>query len=181
MQQRPAHPVITEEETTKAPGMKWHKFLINFALFAAAVWNIFIGVLQLTGLRYTLNSFAGNTIMIRDEMYFYYPPLRFADAILYITLFAMAAYQIIIRFMLAKGKKHAAMHLNIMIGIMCTVSALYDFLFEAFVRNENHVRASLNYSTSSITLGTAVVIGTALCLINWYYYKKRIPGHEDKK
>ncbi len=173
MRQRPAHPAIIEEEVQKEPRMKWHKFLIYFALFAAAMWNVFIGVLHLTGMWYWLNSFSGNAVMVPERMYFDYPPLRVADAILYITLFLMAVYQIVIRFMLARGKKHAPLHLNVMIGIMCTVSALYDFLFEAFVRNEVYVRASLNYGSSSITLGTAFVIGTGLCIANWYYYKKR--------
>lgn len=172
MKDRVQHPVI-DDESEKMPTFKWHKFLVNFALFAAAVWNIFMGVLHLTGWWYSINSLTGNTIMIQDEMYFYYPPVKIADIMFIITVFAMSAYQIMIRFMLVKGRKHAPLHLNIMIGIMCFISAIYDFLFEAFVRNENFVRASINYSSSTTTLLTAVVIGTVLCITNWYYYKKR--------
>ncbi len=174
IQSRPPHPVIDEAQEINKPGMKWHKFLVNFALFAASAWNIFMGVLQLTGWRYILNShIMGNGIMLTDFMYLSYPLLKFADTLFYITMFLMAAYQIVIRQMLKKGKKHAPLHLNIMIVIMCTVSALYDFLFEAAVHNESFVRASINYSSSSVTIATAMIIGTALCIANWYYYKKR--------
>ncbi len=174
MRARPEHPVIEETEQEKPLGMKWHKFLVNFALFAAAVWNVFMGVLHLTGLKYLLNSYMmGNTIMLTDFMYLHYPILKVADMMFYITMFLMAAYQTVIRQMLKKGKKHAPLHLNIMIGIMCAVSALYDFLFEAGVRNESFVRASINYSSSSITVGSAIIIGVGLCIVNWYYYKKR--------
>ena len=172
MKEREPHPVISEDGE-KAPTFRWHKFLVNFALYAAAVWNVISGVLHLTGLWYSLNSLTGNTIMIQSEMYFYYPPVRIADIMFYVTMFATAAYQIVIRFMLVRGRKHAPLHLNIMIGIMCFISAIYDFLFEAFVRNPAFVRASINYSSSSTTLLTAFCIGAVLCVANWYYYKKR--------
>lgn len=166
-------PLESTDEQPATPGFRWHKFLVNFALYAAAVWNVISGVLHLTGLWYSINSLTGNTIMIQSEMYFYYPPVRIADIMFYVTMFATAAYQIVIRFMLVRGRKHAPLHLNIMIGIMCFISAIYDFLFEAFVRNPAFVRASINYSSSSTTLLTAFCIGTVLCVANWYYYKKR--------
>ncbi|MBR3994455.1 MAG: hypothetical protein IKI97_04145 [Clostridia bacterium] len=158
----------------KLPGMKWHRFLINFALYTAAVCNLIIGILQITGMRYILNSHLyGNAVMIPEQMYFYYPALKITDILYSVTIILMAVYQIIIRFLLARGKKHAVLNLNIMIGIMCAVSALYDFLFQTIVRNELFVNATINYSTASVTLTTAIIIGAGLCVTNWYYYKKR--------
>lgn len=173
MQARPAHPVIEEDNDNRPKGMKWHNFLVKFGLIAASVCNVLMGILQITGLRYTLNSYAGNTIMIMDEMYFYYPPVRIVDTVYWFTLFAVAVYQIIIRNMLKKGRKHSVRHLNIMIGIMCGISAFYDSMFSAFVRNEAFVRATISYNSASITLGTAVIAGIGLCVWNWYYYKER--------
>lgn len=172
MKSRPSRTVKSEQETA---GLKWHKFLVNFALFAAAAWNVLVGIMQLTGLRYIINSHTGKGygIILQEHIYFHYPAVKFADTLFWVTLFLMAVYQLIIRQMLKKGRKHAPLHLNIMIGIMCTVSALYDFLFEAFVRNERYVLACINYSSSSITIATAAFIGAGLCILNWYYYRER--------
>ena len=86
----------------KFPGMKWHRFLINFVLYMAAVCNLIVGMLQLTGLRYILNSHLyGNAVMIPEQMYFYYPALKITDIIYSVTIILMAVYQIIIRFLLA--------------------------------------------------------------------------------
>lgn len=166
----------------KFPGMKWHRFLVNFALYAAAVCNLIIGVLQITGIRYILNSYIyGSAVMIPEQMYFYYPALKITDVIYSVTLLIMATYQVIIRFLLVKGKKCAVLNLNIMIAVMCMVSALYDFLFQTIVRNDLFVRATINYSNASVTLTTAIIIGTGLCVANWYYYKKRKSILANKK
>ena len=164
---------VNEEKDDVYVGMKWHNFLVKYALYAAAVINLVIGILQLTGLRYTLNSYFGNAIMIKEEMHFYYPPLKFVDAIFYITLFCMAVYQVLIRNMLKRGYRHSVRHLNTMICIMCTVYALYDFLFQAFVRTEVYVRAMLNYSSPSVTALTGAALAVGLSLWNCWYYKNR--------
>ena len=163
--------VMTEK--AEKQGMKWHIFLVRFALIAAAVWNVFIGVLHVTGLKHWVNTYFGNAIMIPEEMYLNYPLLLDIDRFFAGCLFVMAVYQVAIAVLLIKKKKCAPLHLNIMIAFMCAVSALYDFLFEVAVRNENFVRASLNYSASYITVGTATGVCVGLCLANWYYYKNR--------
>ena len=167
------HPA-SETQPQKQPGFKWHKCLIYFLLFAAALWNIFMGILHISGQWYYFTSLKANVVMLSDFMYVYYPPLKILDIFFGLSLILMAVYQIIIRFMLAKRKKHAPLHLNIMIGTMCVLSALYDLLFAAFVSNQDFVEACINYSSSaSLTLWTAVIIGTGLCIANRYYYKKR--------
>ena len=173
MKDRAGHPVIEETEQEKPLGMKWHVFLVRFALWAAAVWNVFIGVLHITGLKHWLNTYSSNAIMIPEEMYINYPLLLYMDRYFAISLFVMAAYQILILVLLAKRRKWAPFHLNVMIVIMCFVSAFYDFMFENVVKFRKFVQASMNYSSSSTTVITAAVIAVALCVINWYYYNKR--------
>lgn len=168
--------MATADEIKKTPGMKWHKFLVGFALWAAAFFNLVNGIFQLTGIKYILNSYLSNVIMIRDELYFYYPPVFITDILFSVMLITAAIYQVITAVMLRKCKKSAPLHLNITTVIVCTAYALYDFLFAAFVRNEMYVRATINYSSASVTFIAALFIGTGLCIANWYYYKKRNYG-----
>ncbi len=71
------------ETTTPAYGMKWHKFLVNFSLWAGAVLNLIMGFACLA-----------------------------EGAPLYgLVLIGAAAYAIYVRFQLAKFKKNAYMHL----------------------------------------------------------------------
>lgn len=160
-------------ESHKTLGMKWHKFLVGFALWAAAFFNLLNGILQLTGIKYILNSYTSNAILIRDELYFYYPPVFITDILFSVMLIGAAIYQVITAVMLRKGRKSAPLHLNITTVIVCTAYALYDFLFAAFVRNELYVKATIKYSSASVTFVTALFIGAGLCIANWYYYKKR--------
>ena len=71
------------QTTTPAYGMKWHKFLVNFSLWAGAVLNLIMGFACLA-----------------------------EGAPLYgLALIGAAAYSIYVRFQLAKFKKNAYKHL----------------------------------------------------------------------
>ena len=167
-------PAVTlPDEGEEKLGMKWHKLLIYFALFAAAFMNMLNGILNLTGFKYIVNSYLGNAVMLAEQMYVFYPATKITDIAYGIILVAMAVYQIIIRRMLVKGVKKAYVHLNITIGVMCGFTAMYDALFAAFVRNERYVRATINYSSPMTTVWTALVIGSVLIIFNTVYYKKR--------
>ena len=170
-----------KKDTPIKLGMKWHNFLVFFALWVAALWNVFMGIINITAVKYLLNSYTGNVIMIPEEMYRDYPLLPYLDRYFAISLFWLAVYQIAILVLLALKKRCASVHLNIMIVLMCFLSACYDLFFAAIIRanrymvslGEKFIRASLNYSTPEMTMYTAFFIAVVLCIINWYYYKKR--------
>ena len=167
----------TEQE--KKHGCIWHYVLCIIMPFAA-LWNIFTGILSVTGFKHELNSYIGNTIMFPEMVYGEFPPLKVLDLVFGITVFCMAVFQIIIFVLLLKRFRSAVLFLNIMICMMCASCALYDMFFTAFVKAANKpiygemvLKSSLYYESAVTTGITAVVIAVVLCICNRVYYKKR--------
>ena len=78
-----------------AMGMKWHKFLIYFALFASAVINLVNALQLITGLQY------GDAA---DAVYAMFSTLKVLDIGYGVILLATVVYTVVTRFYLAKFK-----------------------------------------------------------------------------
>lgn len=157
----------------KGRGMKWHKLLSRFLLWAAAFMNVIGGTLHFCGLKHMLNSYLSNAVMIPSEMYIDYPALFYLDKCFAVILYIMAVYQIFIAILLIKRKRCAVINLNIMTVVMCFAWAIYDLCFTVFVPNEKFIAASLKYSNAFETFLTAVAAAVIIPTVNWFYYKKR--------
>ena len=136
--------------------MSWFKFLINFALFAAAVLNLYSAVLYLTGFVYEQ---AGSSAW---RVYAYFDGLQVVDIIYGVLLVAVAVFCVITRFKLAKFKAVAPKLLtilylaNIALVVVYTVAA--SIIFETF-------------GASDLVVG---VTGPLILLfVNRAYFKKR--------
>ena len=103
----------------KDDGMGWYRFLIYFALFAGAIWNLVIGILYISGAVYDM------TDVPADLVYMVFPSLQAVDIVYGIACMALAVYAIIVRFMLAKFKKRSLICLYLLYGIVIAMEIVY--------------------------------------------------------
>ena len=125
-QPQPEQPQSEQPQQQPAPqqpqpekARSWYKFIINFALFAGAVWNVIIGILYVSGLIYEISDGSA------DLVYLVFPNMQAVDIIYGIACFALAAYAIVVRFMLAKFKKYSPLMLYLLYIIVLAVEILY--------------------------------------------------------
>ena len=134
-------------------GMKWFKFMINFALWAGAILNIVMGIQYLTGVVYGETS---------EWMYYEFPRLKNLDTFYGLALCALAVYQIATRFALAKFKRKGPSMLNGIYIINILLVIIYNIVLSSFM----DVRLLAEVSGS--------VVGTLIWLAyNSDYFKKR--------
>ena len=91
-------PMIPRPTVEPTLGMKWHKFLIYFALWASAVVNLSSALQYLTGAIYGTDA---------AYVYAYYDGLSMLDKGMGIFLLGMAIFAIVTRFALAGFKAGA--------------------------------------------------------------------------
>ena len=127
-EQQPQQPQPSEQPQQQQPaqkpkndGMGWYKFLIYFALFAGAAWNFIYGILYVTGYVYDIAEGSGAA----DIVYWVFPNLQTADILFGIACMALAAYAIVVRFLLAKLKKCSLICLYLLYGIVIIMEVIY--------------------------------------------------------
>lgn len=108
-----------DAKSKKDDGMGWYKFLIYFALFAGAVWNLVIGILYISGAVYDMTEASA------DLVYRVFPSLQAVDIIYGISCMALAVYAIFVRFMLAKFKKRSLICLYLLYCIVIFIEIVY--------------------------------------------------------
>lgn len=101
--------------------MKWHKFLIYFALWASMVVNALNAFLMLTGAQY------GSEYDAR-MVYNYFDGLKGLDTFMGVLFVAMAVFAIVTRFSLAKYQAKGPKLLMAVYGLNTTLSLLYPLL-----------------------------------------------------
>ena len=137
--------------------LKWHKFLIYFALWAGALANAGSAVQCISGTVYGSES---------ARVYTTYSGLRTVDMGWGLVLLALAAYMIYVRFQLAGFRIDAPRKLSILYGVNLGCSVVYLLAVSAATR------LSLGSIMGDIA-GT--VFGSILMLfINQNYYNKRL-------
>lgn len=137
--------------------LKWHKFLIYFALWAGALLNAATGVRYITG-----NIYGANVSAVYNR----FPGLKTVDVVMGLLCIALAAYMLVVRFQLAGYKTGAPNKLVSLYLINAGINLVY--LFAA--------SASTGLSLSDLidaTFWTSVIGSAAYALINKNYYDKR--------
>lgn len=148
-----------DSNTVPERSMKWHKFLVNFALWAAAVLSAVSGAQLLTGSHY------GDSAMT-EQVYRTFGSLKSADTVFGILQIALAVLLIYTRFQLAGFKKGApnkltlayALNLVVFLGYAVVVSNIVGAPFSEILDPS---------STSSVAASVAMLV------INRIYYGKR--------
>ena len=149
-----AQPPVSSDYSDK---LKWHKFLIYFALWAGAVLNVISGIRILTGSIYGVDV---------DAVYRTYGGLKTIDVLYGLLLCALAVYQIYLRFQLAGFKKEAPGKLSMMYIITILLGLAYMLVVSAVTRIS--ISALLDSSTVGSYIGSIVFL-----FINKAYYGKR--------
>lgn len=85
-------------ENGQALGLKWHKFLVYFALWAGAIFAIPGAIAIFSGLHY---------LGAKDRIYEVFPSMQMVDMAYAAAIIAIAVYCIYVRYQLAGFKKGA--------------------------------------------------------------------------
>ena len=139
--------------------LKWHKFLIYFALWASAVVNVGTAIMCIDG---TINIYDGQNELIVSN----YSRLRTVLLIRGLVLLAIVAYTIYTRFQLAGFRVNAPRKLSIFYGLNLAASLLYLLAI-----------SSITHMTISSLVGEIVMqifINILMIFINQNYYSKRL-------
>ena len=130
--------------------LKWHKFLIYFALFASMV-------LCINGTQYQERS---------EQVYSLFPGLRTVDLVWGIVLLAICAYMIYVRFQLAGFRINAPRKLSTLYIVSLACTAVYLLAFSAVTHQ------SLGSFMGDIAASAFSSI--LMLFINQNYYNKRL-------
>ena len=137
--------------------LKWHKFLIYFALWAGAVLNVINGVRILTGSAY------GNDT---DAIYNAFASLQTIDILHGLLMVALGFYQIYVRFQLAGFRSGAPGKLSAMYLITLALNILYLLI----VSGVTGIKLGEFMNTNVIC---AFIESIVFLFINKAYYGKR--------
>ena len=139
--------------------MKWHRFLIYFALWASAVVQAATGARLLTGAIYGDQSTA-------QQVYAYFQGVKTIDQIFGVLSLAMAAYLIYTRFQLAGMKEGAPGKLLLAYGGNLVLNVGYLVALSASTGI-----ALTDIADGSIT--SSIISSLIMILANRVYYQKR--------
>ena len=153
---------LPEEEQKSAFSMKWYKFLIYFALFAAAAAEFLMALLCFTGLCH------GSAIAAK-RVYLIFPAWRVLDILLGILLVLFAAFSIYTRLRLSGCCKDGP----ICLYLSCAADAVFWIV--------QIVGAILIISGAGcawsglifVPLLVSIVTAAAAIVLNHIYFKKR--------
>ncbi|MBR6185404.1 MAG: hypothetical protein IKQ41_04000 [Clostridia bacterium] len=137
--------------------LKWHKFLVYFALWAGGILNIINGARYMTGMVYGSDAKA---------VYNYFSGLKTLDVVMGLLCIALGVYAIIVRFQLAGFKTGAPKKLVSLYLISAAINLVYVLAASGVT----------GLSLSDLMDGSFFgnVIGSiAYALINKNYYDKR--------
>ena len=149
----PAGPVQSAEMPA-APGMKWHKFLIYFALFMGALANLLGGIQSISGIQYGEDA---------ELIYFLYDGLKALDVIYGVLLIGLAGFILYTRHQLARMKRNAPKLIVALYACTLLMCLAYPCLLTAIT--------GINVFDASAVgnlLGSLV-----MAVINIVYYRKR--------
>lgn len=146
--------------------MKWHKFLIYFALWLGALGYIVSAFMCFTGTRYGANA------DFVAQLYRSFGSLKVIDILFGIVNLALAAYAIYTRFQLAGFKPGAPNKLKLLYLFQGIIVLTQPLLTQAILGKEMYV---IDWSKLGASLA-----GTALAIyITRVYYGKRAHLFED--
>ena len=155
-------------QSTPTFNMGWFKFIINFQLFAAAVFaiiNIIVTFVEITELETYRNFSSAMNQFINKSI---------GMNIFYIiSCLILSAFAIIVRFKLAGYKKNAPT-LYILFGVITTVVNTIYLLAMFFFTNTLYSAMNLNMDFSLFSNNfTQILANLVLIIINIFYFKER--------
>ncbi len=135
----------------------WHKFLVNFSLWLAAI--TFLG----NGIPYIFQNYYEMSGGSTEYVYYFFPSLQVLDVIYGILLVGLSAFTIYVRFQLAKFRQKAPLMLSYLYIAVIAVTSIYYILLFAIIDSQ----------PDYIQLITNNAMSVAMLVINHIYYKKR--------
>ena len=140
-------------------GMKWHKFLVYFALWASALINLIMGIVTLTGAQY--GSY-------RDLVYAMLPGMKAPDLIYGLLLIVTAVFALITVLSLLKFKANGPKLLFLLYALVAVVTVIY-VVWSCIVLSKYDADLSDVITRTVASLITSVV----MIIVNKIYYGKR--------
>lgn len=137
--------------------MGWYKFLIYFALFAGAFFDLCYSVLYLTGNIYSTVNVDPNLV------YSFYPGMKVVDIIYGVLMIAVVAFMVVTRFQLSGMKKNGP-KMVIALYIINLVLAIVYAIATSFVTGK------MAFDSSTIV---QFVISIVMAIVNKVYFDKR--------
>ena len=142
--------------------MKWHHFLIYFALWIGALYDLSCAVLTLTGHPY------GPT----DSSWVYgqFPGLRMAEVIYSVLLIGMAIFGIYTRFQLAGLKKGAPAKFLLLTALDIVLTVGFQFV-QSWITN-TPLADLTGINTMAYISGTIIGLFLVIWIMKVYYGKR---------
>jgi len=152
---------VPSSDAPPAPevSMKWHRFLVAFALWASAALFVINGLRLLTGGHYGDGDMAA-------MVYARFGSLKTVDSLFGLLDIALAAYAIYVRFQVAGFREGAPSKLTALYALNLISNLGYLAAFAATVQ------APLAQIMDSTTV-SAIVANAVMLFANRAYYKKR--------
>ena len=139
--------------------MNWHKFLIYFSLWIAAVIRALDGLQLLTGTFYGPNNEA-------EQVYGIFSNLKNVDMIFGVIMLAVAAFLIYTRFQLARFREGAPNKLTLVYVLQLAVPLGYAFAVAGIVKMS--ISEIMNPQDLS-----SIAVHVVMIFVNRVYYNKR--------
>ena len=139
--------------------MKWHKFLVYFALWASAVLNLVNAIMCFTGAHYG---------ELAQDIYAFFPSLKTADTIYGLLLLVIVALAVITALRLMKLKVGAPKLLTCLYILVIVSTILYLLLAASAMKGYASFGELLNTSTI-----TSLLVSAIMLIVNIVYYRKR--------
>lgn len=140
-------------------GMKWHKFLVYFALWANAILNVIMGILSLTGSKYGA---------YKDMVYAYLPQMKAPDLVYGILLLVVAVLAVLTAVNLLKFKAKGPKLLTLLYIVSLAVAIIYIAWVMIALSGYGADMSSDIGSVAGSIAGSILMI-----IINKIYYGKR--------
>ena len=140
-------------------GMKWHKFLVYFSLWAGAVFTFISGIQYMTGAQYEGK---------KDLVYQVIPGMKAPDILYGLFCIAAGILAIVTAVSLLKYKAVGPKLLTLTY-VVGTAGSLIYVIAAASVLSKYNADLSSIYTSAS----TSLVVSIVMIIVNSIYYKKR--------
>lgn len=137
--------------------MNWYKFLIYFALFAGAFFNVSYAVLYMTGKIYETQNVDSMTV------YYLYPNVKPVDIVYGILLIALAVFMVMTRFQLSGLKKNGPKMIVALYGINIAMVIVYSIA----------ISCTTDYMAFNASTIGQCVIPIVMAVVNKVYFDRR--------
>ena len=140
-------------------GMKWHKFLVYFSLWAGALANLWNGIQAMTGLQYKGSA---------ETVYRMFPGMKGADTVFGGMCIVISVLLVITAVSLLKFKANGPKLLTLAYAVSVTACLIYVIWVAVILsRYGADVRSALSSTFMSL------VISVIMIFVNRSYYRKR--------